>query len=636
MNLLYPVIAVLTALVSFLTASPSVVQNIVNEYKTEAVGAALPQGVAVFETSLQSAITNTADTMTLVSNSVRGGSSLSGYNCFTIDEGRADSEFVCGTISGTTVSGMKRGIDPLSGTSTNATLQFAHRRGASVKVTDFPLIQVMRNQLNGSASIENLMVYSTTSQPCEVGSATGTICAKAYIDGVAVAGASNADDSTKGIVERATASEATSTTATGGTGAALFVGANLTSGIPGASKIPVSQSDGKLLSGWLDLTKLFRFDGGIFTTASSTFNATTTFSGPALFSKTSNIAFGGTGSDGYLNITSGTTTVDCNYAPVCVKNYTDLSITGTGVLAFSNPYNYGTTIILNVQNNATISCTGTCIYLRNMGAKGGTAGSTGGGGGGAGFSAVPVWDTATHGASMTNPSAPGVVTVGAALTNPYLFTSTSSMLASKSIVISPGSGGGGGQGARVISGNEAAGGAGGSGAGALIMQVAGSLSFGSSAIIDARGSNGEVGGSTVNGGVNTWSAGGGGGGAGGMVVGLANTIISNLGSILTSGGDGGNGGSTQNTGSGAGGNSGWSGTGGGGAGAYGGAGGTGGAGSTGVGSGNNGSAGGGTGAGGGGGSGSSVAYNNVTTLAGGTGAAGGSNTIGFITQNLSF
>jgi hypothetical protein len=64
--------------------------------------------------------------------------------------------------------------------------------------------------------------------------------------------------------------------ATGGTGAALFVGANIVSGTPGASRIPIAQSTGKLLSSWLDLASVFRFDGGILSTASSTFNATTT------------------------------------------------------------------------------------------------------------------------------------------------------------------------------------------------------------------------------------------------------------------------------------------------------------------------------------------------------------------------
>src|SRR4051794_33818528 len=101
-------------------------------YASQVSAVTLPQGPAVFETSLQSRISSTDTSMTLVANSVRGGSSLSGYQCFTIDEGRTDAEFVCGSISGTSVTSLERGIDPLTGTSSNSSLKFAHRVGANV------------------------------------------------------------------------------------------------------------------------------------------------------------------------------------------------------------------------------------------------------------------------------------------------------------------------------------------------------------------------------------------------------------------------------------------------------------------------------------------------------------------------
>ena len=91
--------------------------------QAQGFGTALPQGPAVFETSLQDRISSTDTSLTLVANSVRGGSTLSGYNCFTIDEGLSAAEYVCGSVSGTTVSSLERGIDPLTGTTTNATLK---------------------------------------------------------------------------------------------------------------------------------------------------------------------------------------------------------------------------------------------------------------------------------------------------------------------------------------------------------------------------------------------------------------------------------------------------------------------------------------------------------------------------------
>lgn len=234
------------------------------------LGASIPQVAAVFETSLLSPITSSATSLTLTANSVRGGSTLSGFNCFTIDEGRAEREDVCGTVSGTSMTGITRGVDPLTATTTNATLQFAHRRGAQVKITDFPLIGIMRHQLNGSDTFPNTLAYAsstiltqastTSTQIPYVGwvfnnfvdkyntqviagaktfSNTATfsvvptsasapvagsdLANKTYVDGVAIVGASNADTTTKGIVEEATVAEINAGTATGGTGAKLFI-----------------------------------------------------------------------------------------------------------------------------------------------------------------------------------------------------------------------------------------------------------------------------------------------------------------------------------------------------------------------------------------------------------------------------
>jgi hypothetical protein len=118
------------------------------------VGVALPSGTAHFETSLQDRISSTDSSMSIVSASVRGGGTLSGYQCFTVDEGRSDAEFICGTLSGTTVSTLERGIDPLTGTSTVATLKFAYRKGANIKITDFPFILRVRNQANGAEGFQ--------------------------------------------------------------------------------------------------------------------------------------------------------------------------------------------------------------------------------------------------------------------------------------------------------------------------------------------------------------------------------------------------------------------------------------------------------------------------------------------------
>src|SRR3990167_3160519 len=88
--------------------------------------------------------------------------------------------------------------------------------------------------------------------------------------------------------------------------------------------------------------------------------------------------FGGDGSDGELSISSGTTTLDLNSAPIFVRNYSNISITGSGKLAFSNPHANGTIVVLKSSNNVTLTATAPCINLTGIGGAGG-AGGTGDG-----------------------------------------------------------------------------------------------------------------------------------------------------------------------------------------------------------------------------------------------------------------
>jgi len=203
---------------------------------------ALPSAPAVFETSLQDRITAADTSMTLVSVTTRGGGTLSGYNCFTIDEGRTDMEYVCGTASGTAVTSLERGIDPLTGTSSNSTLKFAHRKGANVKVTDFPLVQRIKHILSGE--------YAVSFTPNE----NTDLVTKTYVDalalGISTIAASLTDD---GLVELATGLEAASSTPTGASGATLSLHTGISTSTAPASGhvIPVTGSDGNLDAGFL-------------------------------------------------------------------------------------------------------------------------------------------------------------------------------------------------------------------------------------------------------------------------------------------------------------------------------------------------------------------------------------------------
>lgn len=135
------------------------------EVPSENLGVALPSATAVFETSLASGITADATTLTLTSVSIRGGGTLSGYVCLSLDEGSAQAEFVCGTASSTSVTGLERGLSPADGITEDTDLQFSHRRGASVKITDFPLIQRIKSQNAGSGTFESVLSYASGVTP---------------------------------------------------------------------------------------------------------------------------------------------------------------------------------------------------------------------------------------------------------------------------------------------------------------------------------------------------------------------------------------------------------------------------------------------------------------------------------------
>lgn len=184
-------------------------------------GASIPTVVANFSTSLQSRLTSSDTSMTLVRGTDAAGNALSGYMCFTLDEGSSSQEHVCGTATGTSVTGLLRGIDPRDGNLEVTALKKAHAKGGSVKVTDFPIIGILARQLNGQESIPTI-IYYPGSQNFSLASASA-IVDKNYVDGVAIAGCANATLLLQGCAELASVAEIEAGTGLGGTGARLFI-----------------------------------------------------------------------------------------------------------------------------------------------------------------------------------------------------------------------------------------------------------------------------------------------------------------------------------------------------------------------------------------------------------------------------
>lgn len=218
--------------------------------------------------------------------------------------------------------------------------------------------------------------------------------------------------------------------------------------------------------------------------------------------------FGGTGADGDLSIASGTTNIDLGGVKHFIKNYTSISITGTGALTFTNPHASGTQVSLLSQG--AVALTSSATRLIDMRSLGGSDGNGWSGNSGGQF----VSYVQSGGSSS---SATGNATGGNAV--PGSSQGFSNAGGSPSVYLGPKSGGTSNPPISQLSKNVYPGGGGmssGRGGGGLYIECKGALNF--TGTIDAGGT------ST---------------GAGGSVLILYNTLTTDSGTITITGAGGG-------------------------------------------------------------------------------------------------
>lgn len=392
-----------------------------------------------------------------------------------------------------------------------------------------------------------------------------------YIDTIAIAGAPTASTILQGLVQIPTQAQVLSKTATGSTGASLAVTpALLPSTLLSDYKVDTGTANAYAIAPSPAITaytvgQQFSFKALNANTTASTLNVnalgvkTIKKSGGALDLVANDIIvgsivvveydgtnfqvvapltistkFGGTGVDGALAVSSGTTTIDCANAAVVVKNYTSISITGTGKVAFSNPNANGTTIIFKSQGNVTLtSSTAPMLDASNMGAAGGAAvGPTTNASGNPGNQGIGLGLFSTNKATA---GAAGSAGTGGAISTLFDFTNISPLIhSSKYPFVVPGAGG---SSAAVSSGTGSyTSGAGGIGGGALVIECAGAWNFTTASGISVAGQNGGNG--VINSAGNT-GTGGGGGGGGGTFAAYYNTLTANSGTVTVIAGTGG-------------------------------------------------------------------------------------------------
>lgn len=458
---------------------------------------------AVFETSLAAPLGSADTTLTLATNAIDSvGDVLPNiYTCFTVDQGQPNNEFLCGTVAGTSVTGLIRGVSPITGTTTVAGLAQTHRRGADIKITDWPTLGVLNNQANGIETFPNLLQYSSNVLIQSLSPST-TIATKYYVDQTAISGAPNASPSVKGISQIATNVQTASSTGTGSTGALLVIPSSVASSSPtqGASDtglhVVVTGNDDKINSNYIGTSTAYSYTFG----APIKFTATTTEATSTVASTTIGTANIGTLNFGAIN------------APNGLFDYQDFTSSGT----WNKPAGASSTSLVIVE-----------AWGGGGGGGGGGGTSQGGaGGGGGGFVmetfrlsdlsstvTVTIGGSAGGGGASTNGTVGNNTTFGALLTayggggGGAFFVGNGN-----------GSGGGGGgqlgvggTGGSNSGGSSVAGGVGGSPNGGLVpttgLTVDGGFAGGSGGYANA-GTGGHAGGNAV------WGGGGGGGGNG--------------------------------------------------------------------------------------------------------------------------
>lgn len=237
--------------------------------------------------------------------------------------------------------------------------------------------------------------------------------------------------------------------------------------------------------------------------------------------------FGGTGADGALVLTSGATNLDLTGLAYFEKNYSSISITGTGTLTFTNPHANGTTIVIKCSGNYVNTSSAVGINASGMGAQGGASVVTQNTNGNAGTPAISS-SGISQGSGGTAGATGGGSDGGAQHSSASLATRSINPLSlHNGILIIAGSGGGSGS---VANGGSGTSGAGGRGGGALYLEILGSYNF-----------TGSVSTAGLNGADGTGDSGsGGGGGSSGVFVALYNgTLIANSGTVISTGGNGG-------------------------------------------------------------------------------------------------
>lgn len=179
--------------------------------------------LADFTTQLASAMAIGATSATLQSATDDDGVALpAGVYFFAIDGNNSQKEHIVCTLSGTSLTGISS--VNRQGVQASGCVR-SHRVGSTVTLTDFAHLRYINDLVSGATTF-NASVPLGYDGTASI-TTNNQFATKAYVDGVAVAGAPDATTTAKGIVEIQTQAEFEAGTTSGGTSAPLVHPANV-------------------------------------------------------------------------------------------------------------------------------------------------------------------------------------------------------------------------------------------------------------------------------------------------------------------------------------------------------------------------------------------------------------------------
>ncbi len=222
-----------------------------------------PKVQAFYQDSLATKVVPADTSMTLVRGTDTQGRTISGLYGFVIDEGTASQETVICTASGTSETGCTRGVDVGSGTTTVSANIKTHARGASVKITTWPSLGIINNQLAGVEALPSPIFYDSGVSTTTDALNRQNVASVGLVQDTAFSGAGiiNASATNKGSVQLATGAQAAASTGTGSSGALLVLPSSIATSTynsaTAANVVVITGGTGKIDNSFIATTTLF-------------------------------------------------------------------------------------------------------------------------------------------------------------------------------------------------------------------------------------------------------------------------------------------------------------------------------------------------------------------------------------------